>query len=93
MLGLTGAPKRAQNEVKIDEKSSSTTSKKKILARSGPNPIYEYSFTVWTVFEGARGSPKADKMTSKSLQNGGVGSQKALRGPLQKYVAISIDVW
>ena len=66
---------------------------KKTLSWRGPNPIYEHSFTVWTVFWWARGSQKAAKMRSKSIQNGGVGSQKALRGPLQKSVEILIDFW
>ena len=44
-----------------------------------------------TVFWGARGSQKAAKMRSKSIQNGGVGSQKAIRGPLQKSEEIWID--
>ena len=32
-------------------------------------------------------------MRSKSVQNGGVGSQKSLRGPLPKSVEIWIDFW
>ena len=76
-----------------ETRSSSTTSCKKTLSWRGPNPIYEHSFTVWTVFWGARGSQKATKMRSKNIQNGGVGSQKALRGPLQKSVEIWIDFW
>ena len=32
-------------------------------------------------------------MRSKSIQNGDVGSQKGLRGPLQKSTEIWIDFW
>ena len=56
----------------------------KTLFRRGPNTIYEYSFTVWTVFEGARGSQKADKWRQKAFKTEAWALKKHSGDPFKK---------